>query len=136
MENREFGGARPPEPKSVKFSQKKSKGVGYALLVAAILFFCWYWYYLLEPAQANILSGGHPFVSHLAGAVLFAIWGGCVFALLTYLAGTFIGFWWQKWAEFIDFKWHDVFSVSSYWIWTLVAVVGFVLFTCFWFNDL
>lgn len=124
-------------------THKKSKGLGIAFLVAAVLLFLLWWVYLLEVAQPDILRNiaelGRPahFLAHTFTGILVGFIVGGIFGLLTYLGFSFLKFWWQKWSNTLDgVDWYDVFHQSAAWLWITIAGAGFALFTYFWVIEL
>lgn len=127
---------------NLNLNDKNSKGIGYALIGLAILWFIYWWVHLLTHVQTvaidNIKQYGHPhlFVAGTVGAWLAGFLAGVLFGALTYMGAQFISLWWKPYGTWDQIKWHDLLSFKALYLWVGLAGILFALFTHLWQHDL
>lgn len=113
----------------MKISTKSAGAWGTVFVIATIVLFLGYWYYLLEPLQLKILEANEtPSIINTIGRSLIV---GTLLSLFSYFSQAFLSYKADKpGSEYIKFK--DIVTHKVFWKWFGLWNFTFLLFSLFW----
>jgi hypothetical protein len=126
---------------ATEFTTKKSRAIGWALMVVTVLFFLFYWIWVVAQAdkiherylETGTVTG---WLSHFGIALIYGLIAGAFFGTVSHLACVFLFHWWTKWGPVAEFDWYDVFGHNGYRFWTAASAVLFAVVTLFARGDI